>query len=437
LLPVRGPLWQVASPGHNSPVDYACLPMINPPVSQYDALIVGGRCAGASLAMLLARQGRRVVVLDRAQFPSDTLSTHFMWPRTTAALARWGLLDALAATGCPPIDTVNLHFGPVRVSGRPEAVEGTNAMFCPRRTVLDKLLVDSARRAGAEVRERTLVRDVIYEGDRVVGVRAVDADGAAFECRSRLVVGADGMTSTIADAVKAPIRRSHPSLTCGFYAYWIGVPTDGVEFYLRHGHDVLVFPTHDGLTCIWAGRANDQWEAYRAHREETYLASLDPSLVERTRKGQRVTAFKGTHRLPNHVRQGAGPGWALVGDAAYHRDPLTGMGIGDAFLGAQLLADAFRRGLDGDLDAELAAYAGDLEEKVGAAFDYTLASAALKDPAPQVSLYRAIAARPDMTQTLMNVLGGSVSFRSLFNTRTLASLRSGPSHGGGPVPPLS
>src|SRR5689334_16662194 len=128
-------------------------------MAAYDVIIVGARCAGASLAMLLARQGRRVLVLDRAEFPSDTVSTHFMWPRTTAALARWGLLDTLAATGCPPIDTVNLHFGPVRVRGRPEAVDGTSVMFCPRRTILDKLLVEAARRAGADVRERMLVRE--------------------------------------------------------------------------------------------------------------------------------------------------------------------------------------------------------------------------------------------------------------------------------------
>ncbi len=391
---------------------------------RYDALIVGGRCAGSGLALLLARQGRRVAVLDRAQFPSDTVSTHFMWPRTTAALARWGLLDQLAATGCPPIDTVNLHFGPVHVAGRPEAVDGTQAMFCPRRTVLDKLLVDQAREAGAEIREQTLVREVLRESGRVTGVRALGPDGKATELRARVVIGADGMNSTVAHAVEAPTIREHPSLTCGFYAYWSGVPTEGVEFYLRHGRDVLVFPTHDGLTCIWAGRHNEQWPAYRADKEATYHASLDPALAERVRGGQQATPFKGTHRLPNYIRQAAGPGWALAGDAAYHRDPLTGMGIGDAFLGAELLADAFAQTGDGDLDTALTAYSQALHDKVSAAYDYTLASAALKDPAPQVSLYQAIAGRDDMRQLLMNVLAGSASFRALFNTRVLAGLRS-------------
>jgi len=387
-----------------------------------DAIIVGARCAGASLGMLLARRGRRVLVLDRARFPSDTISTHFLWPRTTAALARWGLLDALAATGCPPIETVAMHAGPVSLRGRPEAVDGTAAMYCPRRTVLDKLLVDAARAAGAEVREATLVRGVIRDGDRVVGVRAVEASGETIEARASLVIGADGLTSSVAGMVGAAMAVSHPSLTCGFYAYWRDVPVDGVEFFLREGRDILVFPTHDDLTCIWVGRVNGDWSAYRADTEAVYLAGLDPELLARVQRGRRETTFRGTHRLPNFYRDCAGPGWALVGDAAYHRDPLTGMGIGDAFLGAELLADAVHDGLDGDLDGALAAYQEALRERTGPVFDYTLMSAALKDPQPQAALYRAIAGQPDMTQRLMNVLGGTASFRSLFNARTMGAL---------------
>src|SRR5258708_7129994 len=146
--------------------------------SAYDVVVVGARCAGAPLAMLLARKGRRVLAVDRARFPSDTVSTHFMWPRTTAFLSSWGLLEPLAASGCPPIDKVQMHFGAAAVHGRPEAVDGTAIMYCPRRTVLDALLVDAARRAGAEVRERTSMRELLLDGDRVVGVRMAGPDGA-------------------------------------------------------------------------------------------------------------------------------------------------------------------------------------------------------------------------------------------------------------------
>lgn len=391
-------------------------------MAAYDAIIVGARCAGASLGMLLARRGRHVLVLDRARFPSDTISTHFLWPRTTAALARWELLDALAATGCPPIETVTMHAGPVSLRGRPEAVDGTAVMYCPRRTVLDKLLVDAARVAGAEVREATLVREVVRDGDRTVGVRAIAASGGTFEARASVVIGADGLTSSVAAMVGAGMARAHPSLTCGFYAYWSGVPVDGVEFFLRDGRDILVFPTHGGLTCLWVGRINSDWSAYRADIEASYLAALDPPLLERVTRGRRETAFKGTHRLPNFYRDCAGPGWALVGDAAYHRDPLTGMGIGDAFIGAELLAAAVHEGLAGDLDRSLAGYQEALRDRTGAVLEYTLMSAALKDPQPQEALYRAIAARPEMVQMLMNVLGGSASFRTLFNVRTMGAL---------------
>src|SRR6185312_17054131 len=192
-----------------------------------------------------------------------------------------------------------------------------------RRTVLDKVLVDAAREAGAEVREGVLVRDTIRDGDRVVGVR-----GEGVEERASVVVGADGMTSGIADAVGAAMNPSHPSLTCGFYAYWSGVPTDGVEFYVRSGRDILVFPTHDGLTCIWAGRSHDEWESYRTDVDASYrdIIALAPTLAHRLERADKATPFKGTSKLPNFYRRSVGEGWALVGDAAYHRDPLPGMG---------------------------------------------------------------------------------------------------------------
>ena len=142
-------------------------------------------------------------------------------------------------------------------------------------------------------------------------------------------------------AAGATFLRSHPALTCGYYAYWSDVPVDGVEFYIREGRDVLVFPTHDGQTCVWVGRSSDEWPDYRANVEARYLGGLDEATRARLDAGRRMSPFRGTHKLPNHFRQCHGEGWALVGDAAYHRDPLTGMGIGDAFLGAELLACAF------------------------------------------------------------------------------------------------
>ena len=396
-------------------------------MTRHDVIVVGTRCAGAPLAMLLARGGYKVLGVDRAQFPSDTLSTHFMWPRTTAALAKWELLDRLAASGCPDINQVVADYGAVAVKGRPSAVDGTSAMYSPRRIVLDKLLVDAAREAGAEIREATTFREPIWAEGRVIGARLQDADGHLVEERATVVVGADGMWSPVARAAGAATDVAHPSLTCGYYAYWEGVPADGVEFYVRRGRDILVFPTHDGATCIWAGRSHEDWDAYRKNVEGAYREIIDlaPALARRLARARQVSPFKGTSKLLNFYRQSFGPGWALVGDAAYHRDPLPGMGIGDAFLGAQLLADALARGFAGDaigLDGALAAYQSAFREKTMPIFEYTLKAAGLKDPASTFPLYARIAQSAEETTRFMDVLAGNVPFKQFFNPANIARL---------------
>ena len=384
-----------------------------------DAIVVGSRCAGASVAMLLARQGRRVLALDRARFPSDTMSTHFMPPRATSMLAAWGLLPRLAATGCPLIDTITVDLGPVVIRGTPDAVNGTNAMYSPRRSVLDHLLVTAAREAGADVREGVMVKELVRDGDRVIGVRSIDAAGHETVEHAAIVIGADGLWSRVARDVDARVDIEHASLTCGNYAYWEGVPTEGVEFYRRPDRVVLLFPTHDNLTCIYVGVPYAERATYGAAVEATFLSALEcsSSLSSRVRAGRRVEPFRGTSKLPNFYRQSWGRGWALVGDAAYHRDPITGMGIGDAFLGAQLLADALGSNAAGRLDLEsaMAGYQRDLRERTRDIFDYTLRSAQLIDPAPLMDFYLGVSRNADATRQLLNVVTGTASYRTFFN----------------------
>jgi 2-polyprenyl-6-methoxyphenol hydroxylase-like FAD-dependent oxidoreductase len=395
-------------------------------MARHDVLIVGTRCAGAPLAMLLARNGCKVLGVDRAQFPSDTVSTHFMWPRTTALLARWGLLDRLAATGCPTINQVTADYGTIAIRGRPSAVDGTAVMFSPRRTVLDKLLVDAAREAGAEMREATTFRELVSANGQVVGARLQDGDGRIREETAALVVGADGMWSPVGRAAGAKMDIEQGSLTCGYYAYWAGVPTEGVEFYVRHGRDILVFPTHAGLTCIWAGRSHQDWDSYRRDVERTYLEIIElaPSLAERLKNARQVSPFKGTSKLLNFYRQSFGRGWVLVGDAAYHRDPLPGMGIGDAFLGAQLLADELigRPGDGPHLETSLAAYQSRFRERTLPIFDYTLKAASLKDPTSTIPIYERVAQSREETIRFMDVLAGNVPFKEFFNPANIARL---------------
>jgi 2-polyprenyl-6-methoxyphenol hydroxylase-like FAD-dependent oxidoreductase len=172
------------------------------------------------------------------------------------------LLAQLAASGCPAIEQVTAGYGSVAISGRPSAVDGTAVMYCPRRTVLDPLLVDAARAAGAEMRDSVKFHALVWDDDRVVGVRLQDKDGVLSEVGARVVVGADGLWSPVARAAGVEVDIEHETLTCGYYAYWSGVPTDGVEFYVRQGSDILVFPTHDGFTCIWVGRSRREWVSW-------------------------------------------------------------------------------------------------------------------------------------------------------------------------------
>ncbi len=396
-------------------------------MTRYDVLIVGTRCAGAALAMLLARSGLKVLGIDRARFPSDVISTHFLWPRTTSFLAKWHLLGRLTATGCPAIDRVTADFGAVAITGRPSPVEGTAIMYSPRRTILDLMLVEAAREAGAEIRENTTFRELVWQYDRVVGARLQASDGTLSEEKAAIIVGADGMWSPVARAAGAATDVHHESLTCGYYAYWAGLPTEGVEFYVRPGRDILVFPTHDGLTCIWAGRLHADWRIYRANVEGTYreVISLAPGLARRIESARPASPFMGTSKLPNFYRRSFGKGWALVGDAAYHRDPLPGMGIGDAFLGAQLLANALSIGLAGDclrLDAVLATYQSTLREKTRPIFEYTLRAARLKDLSPTLPFYAKIARSQEDTTRFMDVLAGVVDFTQFFSSMNTSQL---------------
>lgn len=190
----------------------------------YDAIVVGARCAGSPTAMLLARKGYRVLLVDKARFPSDVLSVHYIHQPGGARLKRWGLLDQVVASNCPPVRRQRLDFGPVVLEAAPPPVDGVADGYAPRRTVLDKILIDAAAAAGAEVRERFTVDGLIVDGDRVTGVRGHAAGGATVTEEARIVVGADGLHSRVARIVGAPAYEVRPALTCAYYAYWDGVP---------------------------------------------------------------------------------------------------------------------------------------------------------------------------------------------------------------------
>ena len=300
----------------------------------YDVIVVGARVAGASTALLLARRGLKVLAVDRAEFPSDTLSTHQVQVPGVARLARWGILDAVVAAGTPAAATVRFDPGPVVLRGRFPEFEGASAVYSPRRTLLDKLLVDAARAAGAEVRERFAFDSLVFDGDRVTGIRGRSAGGGAVSETARLVVGADGRHSAVAKAVQAPAYHVKPALSTAYYTYWSGVELAGGEIYSRECVKRMVgaWPTNDGLVMTYVAAPASEFHAFRADPEGSILAALDRcgDLGERVRAGERADRVFGTADTRNRFHQPFGAGWALVGDAGLVMDPVTGAGIADA-----------------------------------------------------------------------------------------------------------
>jgi flavin-dependent dehydrogenase len=379
----------------------------------YDVIVVGTRVAGASVAMLLARQGLKVLAVDRAHFPSDTLSTHQVQVPGAARLARWGLLERLEACGTPATRRVRFDAGPVVLAGCWPPLEGVDALYSPRRTILDKLLVDAARTAGAEVRERFSMEEVLFDRDRVVGIRGREHQGVSVRESARLVIGADGRRSAVARAVHAEAYHVKPALSIAYYTYWSDVPMAFGEMYSRDRRVIGAWPTNDGLVMTYVAAPAEEFAAFRADPEGSLLRSLNVAgdLGERVRSGVRAERVYGTAELPNRFHLAHGPGWALVGDAGLVMDPITGQGIADAFRDAELLADAIAAGLGGGrpLEEALAEYMAHRDAESLPMFEFTTELATFAPPRPdQRLLFDALEGRPAEITRFLGVLGGVV-----------------------------
>jgi 2-polyprenyl-6-methoxyphenol hydroxylase-like FAD-dependent oxidoreductase len=365
-------------------------------------------------------------VVDRATFPSDTLSTHILHPPGVAAMKKWGLLDQLTATGCPPIDTYAFDFGPFTISGAP-GTDDSPVAYCPRRTVLDKLLVDAASDAGAEVREGFTVEEVTVEDDRVVGIRGHGKGGGSVTEHAKVVVGADGRFSRVAQTVGPEQYNEKPQLLCGYYSYWSDLPTDGkFEVYIRPGRGWGVAPTHDGLTLLVAGWPYAEFEANKSDVEGNYLKMFDlaPEFAERVRGAKREARFAGT-AVENYFRKPFGPGWALVGDAGYNKDFITAQGISDAFRDAALCADALDESLSGarSFDAAMGEYRSTRDEHVLPMFEFTCQLATLEPPPPELQqVLGAVHGNQDAMDRFARVNAGVTSPAEFFSEENVGRI---------------
>ncbi|HEU4491901.1 MAG TPA: NAD(P)/FAD-dependent oxidoreductase [Jiangellales bacterium] len=387
----------------------------------YDAIVIGARAAGSPTAMLLARRGYRVLVVDRATFPSDTLSTHVVHAPGVAALRRWGLLDRVVATGCPRIETYSFDFGPVTIRGTTRPVDGITTAYAPRRTVLDSILVEAAARAGAEVREGFNVDALVLDDEVVVGIR----HGRTVE-HARIVIGADGRTSHVARTVRAPAYNDKPKVQYGYYTYFSELPVDGLENYIRPDRGFGCAPTNDGLTMIVAGWPYAEARVYKADVEANFLATLRavPSVAARLEGARREEPFLGG-AVPGYLRKPFGPGWALVGDAGYNKDPITAQGITDAFHDAERCADAIDRWLSGSssFDPAMSAWHRERDARVMPMYEFTSQLATLEPPPPEMQqLFGAMDGNQEAMDGFVSVVSGAVSPQEFFSPHNVSRI---------------
>ncbi|MEV8531778.1 NAD(P)/FAD-dependent oxidoreductase [Streptomyces sp. NPDC051211] len=378
--------------------------------TDYDVIVVGARCAGSPTAMLLARLGYRVLLVDRATFPSDTISTHLIHPPGLAALDRWDLLERVTGTGCPAIDTYVFDLGPFSIAGSP-AGEGFDVSYAPRRTVLDKILVDAAAEAGAEVREGFTVGEILFDGDTVTGVKGHSKDGGSVTAHARIVIGADGLHSSVAKATGAVGYAEKPKINAYYYTYWAGLPMQGTfEAYDRGDRAFAAWPTNDDLTMVICGWPMRDFEANRDDVEGNYHATLAraPAFAERVSTATRAERFVGTS-IPNYFRNPYGPGWVLVGDAGYLKDPITAQGIQDAFRDAERCTRALDDVLSGRRPFEEAMQESQeaRDAQVRSMYEFTAEFATMEPPPPEMQeLLMAVSQSPAARDEFIRVTAG-------------------------------
>ncbi len=308
----------------------------------YDAIVVGARCAGAATAMLLARQGARVLLVERDPDPGDTLSTHALMRPAVTLLDAWGLLPAIRASGTPPVRKASFVYGHETVEVPIAPLGGAEGLYAPRRTVLDAILRNAARRAGAEYRSGIAFEDVVRDaGGRVTGALLRDRAGSLTHVPCGILIGADGRRSAVAGSVGARAVAEAAACCATIYGYVPGLPNEGYTWFFAAGVAGGAIPTTEGEHCVFLSRPSRN--AARFGRNAlaglaTGLAIWSPRIAEAVRAtAPRLRRFAGA---PGHLRDCAGPGWALVGDAGYFKDPVTAHGITDALLDAHRLAHA-------------------------------------------------------------------------------------------------
>jgi flavin-dependent dehydrogenase len=406
----------------------------------YDAIVIGARCAGSPCAMLLAKQGHKVLLVDKATFPSDQLqSTLLIWPAGLVRLQRWGLLDSVIATGCPPIRRFGVFMGPLTFAGSPPTDEGIGDSLAPRRTVLDQILVNAAAAAGATVETGFSVETLLRDGDRITGIRGRTANGSVIEERAKIVVGAEGSNSLVAKAVAAPEYDTHDPIVFTYYTYYENVRlSTGFDFEYRPGsfEAVYAWPTNDNRLLLGVNIARDLsknepygrvFEALRSDPDREFsrvVSTCAPAIAAQIQSGgTRAGALVGGY-VRNFFRKPYGPGWALAGDAGSAYEFTTAHGITNAFRQAEWLAEAIGQGLgDKPMDEALAAFEKRRNDFEAPFYQFTLKQTTLQPPPEEaLPVFAAIASDQQATDGFYGLYSQAVSPVKYFSPENIGAI---------------
>ncbi|HEX3827669.1 MAG TPA: NAD(P)/FAD-dependent oxidoreductase [Sporichthyaceae bacterium] len=322
---------------------------------QVDVVVVGGRIGGSAVAIALARAGRRVLVLDNAAFPSDTVSTHVMFAGGLAELKRLGALDRVLAAGAPPCPNLMLSAEGLEVHGTYTPVDGIDYGLNTRRPALDMALVTTAREAGAELRERSKVTGVVWQGNRVAGVRYTDPDGAEHTVLAKLTIGADGRDSRFAEWVGSARYKALPNGR-GLAFHYMTDSEEGAKHYphrdaicqWRHGEiNGFVFPNNDdSLTALLMPSVEIVERCFRDPEEWDRVVAAQPEMSARLTGTVKEVKLRGAVDTEGYFRTSSGPGWALCGDAGSFKDPVIAQGIRDGLWSGRTLGETVAPHLD-------------------------------------------------------------------------------------------
>ena len=397
----------------------------------YDVIVVGGRCAGASIALLLARRGLKVLVVDKARPGTDLPNGHYIHRQGPGLLRRWGVLDDIVEAGCPPVTQITTDLGDFPLTGKNLMHDGVAVGYGPRRRILDAILIEHAIAAGAEFRPGFSVDDYQWDGTAIVGVRGRAHDnGVHLVERAKITIGADGRHSSLARAVGTPTYDDIPPLTCWYFSYWSDLDLDGLEIYRRGRNVVFVFPTNGGLKAVFIGWPISKFGRVRQNVATSFMdvVAQVPILHERLRSARQVERFYGTADVPNFYRKPFGDGWALVGDAGRLKDPIGAHGIADALRDAEWLSDAAHEGLSGrrPIEEALAMYEAQRDAASKADYQENI-RAARQTPLPEATrgLLAALRGRDEDTREFFLARQGLIPAERFFDPANIRRIVAG------------